>query len=88
MVDYLTDLGYRTIFSSAGPQILYLLLTNNVLNRLYMTHACRILGGNSYASLVEGELLKPAVDLTLNSLYLDPPGQDGLSQLFIAYDRP
>ncbi|WP_396958518.1 RibD family protein [Nitrosomonas sp.] len=88
MVDYMTDLGYRTIFSSAGPQILYLLLTSNVLNRLYMTQACRILGGNSYASLVEGELLKPAVDLTLNSLYLDPPGQDGLSQLFIAYDRP
>lgn len=88
MVDHMTNLGYRTIFSSAGPQILYLLLTSNVLNRLYMTHACRILGGNSYASLIEGELLKPPLDLTLTSLYLDLPGRDGLSQLFAAYDRP
>lgn len=86
MVDHLTGLGYRTIFSSAGPQVFSLLLRNNVVNRLYVTHTCKIVGGNSYASLVEGDLLKPAIDLTLNSLYIDPPGQDGLSQLFITYD--
>lgn len=87
MVKQMTDLGYRVIFSSAGPQILHLLLSSNVLNRLYITYASKILGGKPYASLVEGELLKPAENLTLNSLYLDPPRLDGFSQFFIAYDR-
>lgn len=88
MISHLTKLGYRTIFSSAGPKVLHLLLTSNVLDRLYITHTNRILGGNSYASIVEGERLKPAVDFNLNSIYLDPSGPGGLSQLFITYDRP
>ena len=87
MINQMTELGYRVIFSSAGPQILHLLLANNVLNRLSLTHANRILGGKPYASLDEGELFKPAIDLTFNSLYLDPPASDGFSQLFITYDR-
>lgn len=86
MIRHLTDLGYRTIVCSAGPQVLYLLLTSNVLDRFYMTHASRILGGNTFASIVKSELLKPAHDLTLNSLYFDPLGLDGLGQLFVVYD--
>ncbi|GJL75444.1 dihydrofolate reductase family protein [Nitrosomonas sp.] len=87
MIDHLTGLGYRSIFSSAGPQILYLLIASNMLDRLYITHVSRILGGDTYASIIEGALLKPAVDLVLNSLYLDPTAPDGLNQLFMAYDR-
>ncbi|GJL71219.1 MAG: hypothetical protein NMNS01_04180 [Nitrosomonas sp.] len=88
MVNKLTELGYRTIFSSAGPKVLHLLLTSHVLDRLYITHTSRILGGNPYASIVEGERLNPAVDFNLTSIYLDPSGTDGLSQLFITYDQP
>lgn len=87
MIKQMIDLGYRVIFSSAGPQILHLLLSSHVLNRLYITYTSKVLGGKPYASLVEGELLKPAIDLTLNSLYLDPPRLDGFSQFFMAYDR-
>ncbi|MBA2484417.1 MAG: hypothetical protein H0V39_08370 [Nitrosomonas sp.] len=87
MVQQMTELGYRVIFSSAGPKILHLLLSSNVLNWLYITYASKILGGKPYASLVEGELLKPAMNLTLNRLYLDTPRIDGFSQFFIAYDR-
>ena len=86
MVQQLTALGYQTIYSAAGPKILHLLLSGGVLDRLYLTHANRILGGNPYSSIVEGGLLKTAVHLTTHTLYHDPHGLDGLGQLFAAYD--
>ncbi|SER40133.1 Pyrimidine reductase, riboflavin biosynthesis [Nitrosomonas sp. Nm51] len=87
MIDYLTKRGYRLIFSSAGPKILHLLIASRMLNRLYLTHACQILGGEYYAGIIEGKLLEPAADFNLNSLYLDPAGPGGQSQLFYAFDR-
>ncbi|MCI0399335.1 MAG: dihydrofolate reductase family protein [Chloroflexi bacterium] len=87
MVEHLARSGYQTIYSAAGPQILHLLLAGGVLDRLYLTHANRLLGGWPYASIVEGPLLDPPVDLTLNTIYLDPQGLDGLGQLFISYNR-
>jgi hypothetical protein len=36
---------------------------------------------------VEGALLESAVDLQINSVYLDPHALDGLGQLFVSYDR-
>lgn len=87
MVRLMGELGYRTIYSAAGPQILHLLLEGGVLDRLYLTYASRILGGTPFATLVEGILLEPAVDMTLAHLYFDRHGVDGLGQLFATYDR-
>jgi riboflavin biosynthesis pyrimidine reductase len=87
MVRRMGELGYRTIYSAAGPQILHLLLTGNVLGRLYLTYASRLLGGTPFAAVVEGGLLEPAVDMTLADLYYDRRGAHGLGQLFAAYDR-
>ncbi|MCB8946318.1 MAG: dihydrofolate reductase family protein [Ardenticatenaceae bacterium] len=88
MVQHLTQLGYQTIYSAAGPQILHLLLTGRVLDRLYLTHAHRLLGGHPYASIVEGTLLETAVNLTPHTIYHDPHGLDGSGQLFTAYNVP
>jgi riboflavin biosynthesis pyrimidine reductase len=87
MIQLLSELGYRTIYSGAGPQILHLLLDGNVLHRLYLTHANRILGAQPYASIVEGPRFDPPVNLKINTIYLDSEGLDGLGQLFISYDR-
>jgi riboflavin biosynthesis pyrimidine reductase len=87
MVDQLSKLGYRTIYSTAGPKILHLLLSANVLDRLYLTYANRIVGGDPFSSIHEGDLLEPAVDFNLRSLYFDPSGLDGFGQLFACYDR-
>jgi riboflavin biosynthesis pyrimidine reductase len=87
MVQRMTELGYQTIYSGAGPKILHLLLIGSVLNRLYLTHANRLLGGQPYASIVEGPLLDPAVNLKINTIYLDSDGKDGLEQLFVSYNR-
>ena len=70
-----------------GSLVLHLLLASGVLDRLYLTHANRLLGGQPYAGIVEGASLDPATDLRLNTAYLDPEGLDGLEQLFLSYDR-
>jgi riboflavin biosynthesis pyrimidine reductase len=86
MVNVMKELGYRMVFSAAGPKILHLLLSGGMLNRLYVTYANRILGGDPFSSIVDGPLIKPAVDLRINSIYLDPNGLDGTGQLFVSYD--
>jgi riboflavin biosynthesis pyrimidine reductase len=86
MIQALGELGYRVIYSSAGPQILHTLLAGGVLNRLYLTQAPKLLGGDPYASILEGALLDPPRHAQLHSLYLDSSGLDGLGQLFLSYD--
>jgi riboflavin biosynthesis pyrimidine reductase len=87
MAQQLTELGYQAVYSAAGPKVLHLLLTGGVLDRLYLTHANRLLGGQPYASIVEGPLLNPPTDLVLNTIYLDTYGLAGLGQLFLSYTR-
>ena len=87
LVQRMTELGYRTIYSATGPKVLHLLLAGQVLDRLYLTHANRLLGGQPFSSIVEGDLLKPAVDLQINTIYLDSRAREGLGQLFVSYER-
>ena len=87
MVRQMSELGYQTVYSAAGPKILHLLLAGGVLDRLYLTHANRLLGGQPFSTIVEGDLLDPAYEMSLHSIYLDPHGVDGLGQLFVSYNR-
>ncbi len=86
LVQQMAQMGYRAIYSVTGPKVLHLLLAAGVLDRLYLTLAHRILGGRPFASIVEGALLQPPVDLTLHTLYYDAAGLDGAGQLFAAYN--
>lgn len=81
----LAELGYRFVYSAAGPQILHLLAAGRVLDRLYLTFAGKLLGGEQFASIVAGPLFDPPVTAKLASLYLDPIALDGLGQLFACY---
>jgi len=87
LVQHMAELGYGMVYSSTGPRVLHLLLAAGVLDRLYLTYANRLLGGLSYATIVEGEVLEPAVGMRLNTVYYDPYGLEGLGQLFVSYDR-
>lgn len=86
MVQILAELGYQTVYSAAGPKVLHTLLAGQALNRLYLTQVGRLLGGQSFASILEGGLLATAVDTQLTTLYHDPEALDGLGQLLLAYD--
>lgn len=87
LVDCLAELGYRRVFSSAGPQVLHMLASAGVLDRLFLTFAGRVLAGKDFSTFVEGSLLDPPSDLTLATLYWDPYGLDGSGQLFASFDR-
>lgn len=82
----MAELGYQSVFNSTGPKVLHLLLTGNALDRLYVTYANKLLGGQPFSSIVEGALLQPSVDLRINSIYLDEYALDNLGQLFLSYD--
>lgn len=86
-VQRMGELGYRFIYSAAGPKIAHMLLSDGVLDRLYLTHVCRILGDAPFSSIVEGPPLQAAVDMPLRSLYYDPVVFNGAGQLFGCYGR-
>jgi riboflavin biosynthesis pyrimidine reductase len=87
LVDALTERGLRLIYSTAGPEVLHMLLRGRVLDRLYLTTVARFLGGTDFATLVHGPELEPATDFALSALYLDPAGAEGVGQLLQVYDR-
>jgi riboflavin biosynthesis pyrimidine reductase len=87
LVPLMTEMGYRTVYSSTGPKVLHLLLAGGALHRLYLTYANRLLGGQPYSSIVEGTLFETAVDLRINTIHLDSQALGGLGQLFVSYDR-
>lgn len=86
-IDALGERGYRTIYMATGPRVHHLLLADNALDRLYTTVAHRLLGGEPFSSLVEGDLLRPAIGLRLHAHYFDPHALDGLGQQFVCYER-
>src|SRR5690606_58911 len=87
LIDQLAQLGYHLIYNSAGPKILHLLLADDLLDRLYLTHAHRLLAGEPFASISQGAALQPAIDMRLQTLYLDAQALDGAGQLFACYQR-
>jgi riboflavin biosynthesis pyrimidine reductase len=82
----LKELEYHTIYSAAGPKVLHLLASGGALSRLYLTQANRLLGGQPYASIIEGPLLNPPINLKLYQIYLDAYALDGSGQLFVSYN--
>lgn len=86
MLQHIEALSYRTVYSAAGPRVLHLLLAGGALDRLYLTYANRLLGGKTYATILEGELFDPPPGLELQALYHDPLALDGLGQQFAVYD--
>jgi riboflavin biosynthesis pyrimidine reductase len=87
VVDLLRAQDCRLIYSAAGPKISHLLLADDVLDRLYLSLAGKLLGGAPFASIVEGPLLSPPPAFRLHELYWDREALDGAGQLFTSYDR-
>lgn len=79
--------GFSSIYAISGPELLNTLLSDQMLNRLYLTHALRILGGKSFHTLLEGERLNPPVDFELHSLYYDAPSHGEFGQIFAVYEE-
>jgi riboflavin biosynthesis pyrimidine reductase len=72
-----------------GGEILNALLVDDALDRLYLTLACRVLGGTSFDTLLTGPVLAPAARFKLEALHYDAERSNGsdVEQLFAILDR-
>lgn len=86
LVERLAAEGFCNIYSIAGPVVLETLLRGQVLNRIYFTQVHRLIGGRSYDTLLEGDLLTPPVDFNLQALYYDTRSDKNCSQFFGVYE--
>lgn len=86
LINALVAEGFRRIYSIAGPGVLETLLSAGVLDRLYLTQVHRLIGGNSFDTLLEGGLVSPPADFKLNALYFDAPSEQQPGQFFAVYD--
>ena len=82
----LAQRGLRSAFLLAGPRMLETMMRDGVLSRLYLTLTHRLLGGESFRSMIEGPPLQSAGRLKLTSLYLDSESSNGTGQLFAQFE--
>lgn len=87
LVDVLAELGYRRIYSVTGPKVLHTLARDQVLDTLFLTIRMRLLGGESFQTIMEGAGLPSPANFILTSLYLDTHATAGPGQLFMRFDR-
>ncbi len=92
LIRNLSTHGFRSIYATGGPGILSTMLLADALDRLYLTHAHRLLGGEPFDTLLNGPRLCPPVDFRLSALhYQEPIGQEPIEipfgQMFAVYDR-
>lgn len=85
LIQALGQEGFNLIYSTAGPRVLATLLADRVLDRLYLTQVHRILGSDSYDTLVKGHRLCPPADFLLGALYYDEPSKESPGQIFACY---
>jgi riboflavin biosynthesis pyrimidine reductase len=89
LIEALAREEHRNVALIGGGEILNALIVDDALDRLYLTLACRILGGLSFDTLLTGPVLDRASAFTLKALHHDAQAADGsdVEQLFAIFDR-
>lgn len=87
LISALAQAGFANIDMVAGAELLNTLLADGALDRLYLTQACRILGGLSFDTLLKGHPIDPPARFKLHSLFYDAADGSEVEQLFAVYDR-
>jgi len=82
---HLIDLGYRSAYMIAGPQVHYMLLQAGVLNRMFLTTHLSLLGHDDFHTILQGKM--DPVNCELLSLYLDTQAQQMFGQYRISYTQ-
>lgn len=86
LIRYLAAEGYRSIYAIGGPSVMHTLAVGGVLDRLYLTQAHVVLGGEDFDTFAWGAELAPALSLQLGELYYDPIAPADAGQLLTYYD--
>jgi len=86
-IAFLTEQGYRRVYSVGGPHVLRTLLADDMLDTLFLTTVHRLVGGSGAPSILEGTPLMFPTDFKLRTLYYDAHSHGGIGQTFACYDR-
>lgn len=86
LLDVAGERGYKTIYSIGGPRVLHTLAQGAILDRVYLTSAHRLLGGEAFHTLTFGPEFSPPCSLALRELYLHPAVGDAPEMLLGCYD--
>lgn len=84
LLEALTREGFGNIDMTAGAVLLHTLLAARAFDRLYLTQAYRMLGGESFDTMVTGPRLDPPLSFDLRSVHFDAAGD--IAQVFVALD--
>jgi len=77
VLDVLLDKHYHRLYLQTGPEFLYSVLEQQLLNRLYLTSDLSLTAGMPFLSMVDGPALKPATNMRLRSMILATETSDG-----------
>ncbi len=86
LADELGRQGLRSIYLLTGPRMLDTMLRDRRLSRLYLTSVHRLLGGESFHSMLAGPELGDAGRLRLCALHYDASAPDGTGQFFAHFE--
>ncbi len=89
LIEALAQEAHSTIAMIGGGEVLHALLVDQAVDRLYLTLACRLLGGFAFDTLLTGPVLEPAAaHFKLKALHYDAEGAGrSVEQLFAVLDR-
>jgi riboflavin biosynthesis pyrimidine reductase len=85
LIHKLKELGYQSIYLIAGPQMLYTMIREKQLSRLYLTITHQLIGGKDFRTLLTGSMLGSEGNLILKSMYYDPYSPTGSGQFFMQF---
>jgi riboflavin biosynthesis pyrimidine reductase len=89
LIEALAQEQHRAIAMLGGGEVLHALVVDDVLDRLYLTLACWMLGGLPFDTLLTGPVLEPAARFRLAALHYDAAeGASDVEQLFVVLNRP
>jgi riboflavin biosynthesis pyrimidine reductase len=89
LIEALARDSLRNVALIGGGELLHALVADDRLDRLYLTLACRLLGGTAFDTLLTGPVLERAAGFKLEALHYDAETSDGtgVEQLFAILDR-
>jgi riboflavin biosynthesis pyrimidine reductase len=87
LVRALGELGYRSIYLIAGPNMLDTMVRSGRLSRLFQTITHQLMGGVAFRTLLPGPELGLFGHLKMRSLYYDPSSPLDTGQWFAQFDN-
>ncbi len=84
LIDTLSAKGYKHFYLIAGPKMLYTMVNDQQLNKLYLSHSHQLLGGDLFRTILDGPALN-SPRLELNSLFYDESSENSHAQFFNHY---